>query len=395
MIYDYLTNSGVIVPDTADTRNEVVNEWKQALSQDLVTDDETPEGLLINAETLARQAVARNNAKLANQINPNIAEGVFLDAIWALTGGQRYQATHTIVYNVILRGVPGTIIPESTIIQSGNNQFESLSQVTLNASGQATVNFQSIELGAIPCPVNTLTQIITPVLGLETVNNPLSGRLGKEQESDQAARIRRRNTLALQGRALPEAIISDLYALDGVRSLAFRENTSDQTAVIDGISMKPHSIWVCVDGGSDTDIATSLLNTKSLGAGYNGSTVIDVVEPTSGQTYEVMFDRPTQIPIYIKVTIKNNTSTLNPNLVIRESIMNYVNGDQEGEEGFVVGANVSPFELASAINREYPILFIRKVEISKDGINYSIDELEIALDQLAVTTQGLITVVLE
>lgn len=395
MIYEYLTNSGVIVPDTANTRDEVVNEWRQALGQDLVTDDETPEGLLINAETLARQAVARNNAKLANQINPNIAEGVFLDAIWALTGGQRYQATHTIVYNVILRGVPATIIPEGTVVQSGNNQFESLSQVTLNASGQATVNFQAIGLGAIACPVNTLTQIITPILGLETVNNPLNGILGKEQESDQAARIRRRNTLALQGVALPEAIISNLYALDGVRSLAFRENVTNETQVIDGITLKPHSIWVCVDGGSDTDIATSLLNTKSIGAGYNGSTIIDVVEPISGQTYEVMFDRPTQIAVYIKVTIKNITSTLNPDLVIRGSIMNYVNGDQEGEEGFVVGANVSPFELASAVNREYPILFIRKVEISRDGINYSIDELAIALDQLAVTTQGLITVVIE
>lgn len=395
MIYEYLTSSGVIIPDTAATRTEVVNEWKQALGQDLVTDDETPEGLLINGETLSRQAVARNNAKLANQINPNIAEGIFLDAIWALTGGQRYQATYTIVYNVLLTGVPATIIPEGTIVQSGNNQFESLSQVTLNASGQATVNFQAIGLGAIPCPVNTLTQIITPVLGLETVNNPLSGILGKEQESDQAARIRRRNTLALQGVALPEAIISHLYALEGVRSLAFRENVANETQIIDGITMKPHSIWVCVDGGSDTDIATSLLNTKSLGAGYNGSTVIDVVEPISGQTYQVMFDRPTPVTIYIRVTVKNNTSSLDPNLVIRQAIMNYVNGDQEGEEGFVVGANVSPFELASAVNREYPTLFVRKVEISTNGTDYSTEELPIALNQLAVTTQGLITVVIE
>ena len=86
-MYEYLTESGVIVPDTADTRNEVVSEWRNALGQDLITDDETPQGLLINAETIARQEVARNNANIANQINPDLAEGVFLDAIWALTGG--------------------------------------------------------------------------------------------------------------------------------------------------------------------------------------------------------------------------------------------------------------------------------------------------------------------
>lgn len=395
MIYEYLTNSGVIVPDTAETRNEVADEWKLALGQDLVTDDETPQGLLINGETLARQAVARNNAKLANQINPNIAEGIFLDAIWALTGGQRFRATPTIVYNVLLTGVPSTIIPEGTIAQSGNNQFESLSQVTLNASGQAQVNFQSLALGAIPCPANTLTQIITPVLGLETINNPLNGVIGKEQENDQVSRIRRRRTLALQGRALPEAIISDLYSLDGVRSLAFRENVANETAVIDGITMKPHSIWVCVDGGSDSDIATSLLNTKSLGAGYNGAIHIDVIEPVSGQSYEVQFDRPEQVLVYIRVTIKNNSSSLDPNLVIRQAIMRYVDGEQEGEEGFVVGANVSPFELASAVNREYPTIFVKKVEISTNGTDYTTDEIQIALDQLAVTTEGLITVVIE
>ncbi len=394
-MYEYLTESGVIVPDTADTRNEVVSEWRNALGQDLITDDETPQGLLINAETIARQEVARNNANIANQINPDLAEGVFLDAIWALTGGGRYKATHTIVKNVELRGVPTTSVPEGTILQSGSNQFESISQTTLNASGKAVVNFQSLALGAIPCPVNTLTQIITPVLGLETTNNPLSGVLGKEEETDQAARLRRRNTLALQGRALPEAIISDLYSLDGVRSLAFRENVSNETAIIDGIEMKPHSIWVCVDGGSDSDIAKSLLNTKSLGAGYNGDVNISVVETVSGQTYEVLFDRPEPVLIYIRVIIKKNNTAIDANLAIRSSIIRYVSGEQEGEQGFVVGNSVSPFELASAVNREYPTLYVKKVEVSTDNVVYSSDTLPIALDEIAITTEGLILVVTE
>ena len=394
-MYEYLTESGIIVPDTADTRNEVASEWRNALGQDLIIDDETPQGLLINAETIARQEVARNNANIANQINPDLAEGVFLDSIWALTGGGRYKATHTIVQNVELRGVPATRVPEGTILQSGNNQFESISQATLNESGRAFANFQSLALGAIPCPVNTLTQIITPVLGLETTNNPLSGVLGKEEETDQAARLRRRNTLALQGRALPEAIISDLYSLDGVRSLAFRENVSNETAIIDGIEMKPHSIWVCVDGGSDSDIAKSLLNTKSLGAGYNGDVNISVVETVSGQAYEVLFDRPEPVLIYIRVTIKKNNTAIDANLAIRSSIIRYVSGEQEGEQGFVVGNSVSPFELASAVNREHPTLYVKKVEVSTDNVVYSSDTLSIALDEIAITTEGLILVVTE
>lgn len=395
MIYDYQSKSGVIVPDTANVREEVANEFKEALGQDLDTSDSTPQGLLINAETVARQSVANNNALLANQINPNIAEGVFLDAIWGLTGGQRLKATKTLVYNVLLKGIPSTTIAEGLIVQSGSNEFTSISTVTLNAQGSASVTFQAVNSGAIACPINTLTQIITPVLGLESVNNPIAGVIGKEEESDQAARKRRRNTLALQGVALPEAIISNLYDLDGVKSLAFRENTANETAIIDGITMKPHSIWACINGGSEQDIAKTLLNTKSLGAGYNGNIEVNVIDETSGQRYKVQFDRPEEILIYIKVTVNTTYSSVDPYTAIASAIINYANGEQEGEVGFVVGSSISPFEISGAVNREYPSLFVKKVELSTDGVNYAVAEINIALDQLAITTEGLVSVVVE
>lgn len=397
MSYEYLTESGVVVPDTSDTRKQVVTEWKQALGQDLITDDETPQGLLINAETEARQAVARANAAIANQINPNIAEGVFLDAIWALTGGQRVQATYTQVQAVNLAGIAGTVIPEGSLAQAGDYQFKSVSQVVLNAEGKATVNFQAVDIGAIPCVANTLNKIVSSVLGWETVNNPNEGVVGKEEESDQAARIRRKRTLALQGRALPEAIVSDLYSLEGVKSLVFRENVTNEKKVVDGtpFELEPHSIWVCIDGGSDSDIAESLLNSKSLGVGYNGKQKLSVLEPISGQHYDVQFDRPEDVLIYIKVTVKPNVSAIDPQLVVRNSIINYVNGEQEGETGFIVGTDVSPFELSAAINREYPQLFVKKVEVSlsPEEESYSSEVIAIHLDQIARVTSATITVV--
>ena len=44
-VYDYLTTTGVIVADTADTRNEVITEYRDIFGEDLITDNETPEGL--------------------------------------------------------------------------------------------------------------------------------------------------------------------------------------------------------------------------------------------------------------------------------------------------------------------------------------------------------------
>ena len=77
----YVTNTGVIVPDTADVKTQVQNEFKEALGQDLSLEDSTPQGRLIDAETIARKAVLTNNAQIANQLNPNTASGVYLDAI--------------------------------------------------------------------------------------------------------------------------------------------------------------------------------------------------------------------------------------------------------------------------------------------------------------------------
>src|SRR6478752_8892109 len=109
--FDYVTTTGTIVPDTSTLLADVQDEYGAALGADIVVDPNTPQGAMITAEVIARTAVLSNNALVANQINPNLAGGVFLDAIWQLTGGQRLAATRSVVPGVELSGLPGTIIP--------------------------------------------------------------------------------------------------------------------------------------------------------------------------------------------------------------------------------------------------------------------------------------------
>ena len=199
--------------------------------------------MLITAEALSRAAVVNNNAAVANQINPNVAGGVFLDAIMAFTGMQRTAQTQTQVPNVTVAGVAGTIIPQGSLAQTAaGDQFQTLSQVTIPAGGNTLVNFASVAYGAIPCAAGALTQVVSSILGWETVNNATAGTLGATTQSDQAARALRQNTLAFQGVSLAEAITSSLYATEGVTSLTFQENVSPNTLVINGITMVGHSI---------------------------------------------------------------------------------------------------------------------------------------------------------
>src|ERR1700710_2603675 len=106
--YEYLTQNGVIVADTAALLADTQGEYQSVFGADLVVTPDTPQGVLITAEALARAEVVNNNAALANQINPNIAGGIFLDAIMWLTGMQRTPQTKTLVPEVILFGVEGT-----------------------------------------------------------------------------------------------------------------------------------------------------------------------------------------------------------------------------------------------------------------------------------------------
>lgn len=392
--YQYISSSGVIVADTADTLADVQAEFKAAFGEDLIVTPNTPQGTLITAEVLARDDVQRNNAVLANQINPNLAGGVFLDAIMALTGSKRTPATKSEV-TATLTGAPSTIIPEGAIAQTTDgDQFALASAVIIPLSGTIDALFYSVEFGPIPAAVGALNAVVSGVLGWETVTNAAAAIPGQLTQSDQAARALRRNTLAIQGQSVAEAITSGLYTVEGVKSLQFRENVENTTQTIDGISLVAHSVWSCVDGGTDLAVASMLLRKKSGGANWNGDVEIDVLEAASGQTFPVKFDRPDDVNVQLRITIRAGAPVADPVSTVRAAVMTYVNGDLDGEPGFAVGESVSPYEIGGAVNRSTPPIFVTKVEVSlATPTVWSTDTLDIALNEIARISEGAIAVV--
>lgn len=387
--YTYITTNGLIVPNTSTLLATVQSEWQAAFGADLIVTPDTPQGVMITAETLARSNVLQNNAVLANQINPNYAGGVFLDAIMALTGMERVAATKTLVPGVTLSGVAGTIIPSGSKAKTdAGDIFESVTICTIGSGGTVTVDFQAVETGEVPCAIAALNTIVTGILGWDNINNTTAGTLGKDLQADSGARAFRKNTLAFQGISLAEAITSALYAIPEVKSLTFRENTTNSTATIDGISMVAHSVYACVDGGTDLEVASALLENKSSGSAWNGGTSVSIVEPSSGQTYTVLFDRPTVKDVLVRATVSGITSA-----EAKQAILDYAQGNINGLAGFVVGAAVSPFEIAGAIMAENPAGYVSSVEVSfASPISWVSTSLSIGINEKASTASGYITV---
>ena len=374
MPYNFVNATGVILADTSTLKTEVEAEYQDVFGADLDLAPETPEGILITAETTSRAGIATNNAQLANQINPNRAGGVFLDAIWALTGGARAGATSsTFPTPPNVTGVAGTPIPEGSLAATAaGDQFITLGDVTLSTpDGLGSVAFASVEKGPIPCAIGELSSIISGVLGWETVTNTVAAELGTDTQTDISARRERNDTLGAQGSGISVAIFSNVRAVTGVRSLTFRENITASGTVIDGVTLVANSIWVCVDGNdeaSELDIATALLGAKSPGAAWNNGTSGDTVsqnvtDPLSGQVYTVLYDKPDLIPVEYQVTV-SSSNVSNAEAIVKSAILAYAAGELDGEPGLVVGADVSPFEAAGAINVVEPRIQVKLVEVT-------------------------------
>lgn len=372
-VYDFIASTGVIMTDAADILAEVIAEYKNSFGADLNTDASTPQGMLITIEALSRIAVADNNAALANQINPNISGGVFLDALLALTGSFRVPSSPSLVLCTIV-GVAGTFIPAGSLIsQSGGSpQFFSVANVTIPTGGTLIgVQFQSVDNGAIAAAANTLIVVVSNILGWTSVTNPAAAILGTLTQSDTQARLQRTNTLAAQGNSLAYNVISNLYLLPGVApaGLTFQENVASITQTINEISMVSHSLYACVGGSaSNLAVATTIQNSKAAGCAYNNGLGIPVsqvvVDPYSGQSITVLFDTPSFITVNIDVTVHLFTTVEDVVNAVKNAIMNYVNGNLPGQAGFSVGQSVSPYQIAAAISYQIPGLFIQDVEVA-------------------------------
>lgn len=395
--YQYIIETGLIVPETSTVLEDVRTEFRTALGADLTVEPSTPQGALITAETVARTAVIENNAAVANQINPNLAGGVFLDAIWALTGGGRFKAAPSSV-DAALNGLPGTVIPSGSLASTVDGiQFELTSGVVLDGTGFGVGHFQAVEPGPLVVAPGGLNQVVSAILGWDSVVNSSPADGGRAEESDIASRLRRRNTLSLQNVGLPEAIVSALYNVTGVKSVAFRENTANVPSIIDGVTLVPHSVFACVDGGADEGIGSvswTLLQNKSLGADWNGSTTVLVYDEVSGQQYPVKFSRPTPIGIQARFTVRSMGGMLTDVLSsVQNAVLAYAAGEIDGEPGFGVGRSVSAFELAGAVTRQIPNLYVQLCEISLlSPVSWGTSEIPITISQVAQIFAGNISV---
>ena len=388
--YNFLSNNGIVIADTADVKENIQNEYLAALGADLPLEDATPQGRLIDIETDARVQVLENNAIVSNSINFNLASGIMLDAWGANFGLERGAAASSIV-TATLTGVAGTTISAgSQAATQAGDIFYLENQVTIPASGTVTATFLSLEKKAVPCPINSLTKIIDGTLGWETINNSTAAILGNDKESDASFKQKFYDSGLFSGMSLVADYDNAIMKIDNVISCYVKDNGENTSVVYDTVTLAPHSVFVCVDGGDNTEIATAIFRRKSAGSDWTAitgkSVTVDVVDETYGDTYAVTFNRPTEVSIYVALTVDAGTSTV-PDLetAIKDAITNYINT-------LKIGGDVILLSLAAAITAAVPGINLTTLTIGTSGGSLSSSNITIHINEAAKTEASNITV---
>lgn len=308
---NFNSQTGFSVSETSDIRDDVAQDWVEAFKEqgrpDLSTDPETPQGQIIDSQTAAIHQKDVELAFLAQQFNPQTASGRWQDALAKIYFINRKPAINSTCV-CTLTGINGTTVTAGVLIRSTYDQtLWSLNEdATIGANGTTTATFTCQSEGAIQAGVATLTQIVTTVPGWDAVTNATAAEVGQLVESQAAFEARRYQSVALNGRSTTAAVYARVAEANNVIAAYVTDNKTNVNKTVDGYTLSPHSIYVAVIGGDDDDIAEAIYNSVSAGCDYNGNTTVNVTDPNTGGVEAVTFMRPTQLPLYVKVTIQDD-----------------------------------------------------------------------------------------
>ena len=260
----------------------------------------------IDGQTLGVFAESTSNLdQLAEDVyhsfNPQSAIGSALSRLVQLNGIRRIEGTHSTV-DLLCVGQQGTIIPAGSLVKSTatNATFETVAQVTIPAAGQIAVAAQGSVKGALQAPAGTLSKIDTPIFGWQTVTNSVDAIPGRDEETDEQLRLRRRASTSTPGQATVDAIFGALSNIPEVLQVAVFENDTD---TVDGNGLPAHSVYAVVDGGTAQEILDTIWLKKSAGVTTFGATSGTVTD-SIGNPHTLNFGRPQDTNAWVTVNLQ-------------------------------------------------------------------------------------------
>lgn len=303
-----------------------------------------PVGQTVSSSTTGEQFTTSGAISLA----PSNASGITLSVI-TLQNSTAYTVTYsntttsnTITFTSdasatvleILNGLRSVIVSAhpsliatvvgTTLVIDRNDVFQTVNFTTSSNLGITKVRtvgeVVATVAGPVNQPANTIDTILTPLLGWDSVINPVAATSGENRETDEELRLRFRNGKFDRATNSIDSIYSALINTDGVTEVTIYEN---DTSVVDANGVPAHSFLPIVSGGLSTSIANAIWENKPIGILSYGNTTV-TINDSNGFPHAISFSRPNPVVVYITMDITTDVNfPANGNDAIKTALIDY------------------------------------------------------------------------
>lgn len=235
-------------------------------------------------------------------------------------------------------------------------------------------DYVSDTFGPVTQSVGTINTIATPVLGWDSVSNPISATPGRLIESDEDLRYRFSISKYERASNILESLYSALVNVDDVDEVVVYENDTDIT---DENGIPPHSFLPIVSGGITSVIGQTIWQNKPIGIRSYGNTDVTIYD-SQGFAHTISFERPNPVPIYMEIVLDtNNLFPQDGVQKIKEALETYMDAN------FGIGADVIYSRLYTPIN-SIPGHQVNSLLIGKSPTDLSEANIDIAFNEINV-----------
>ena len=328
-----INTTGATAPTYSELQSYLIGKAQSIYGPDLYVDSDSP---IYQLASVWAESINDCNSAIINALNafsPTYAQGAGLSSLVKINGISRLVSTNSTAV-VTLIGQAGTIINNGLVADSQNNQYSLPPSIIIPITGSTAVLATSVSPGAISSPANSITTIVTPTLGWQSVNNVAASVPGAPVESDAELRIRQAISTAYPALTVNQAILAAVANVNSVTQSVLYENSTGTT---DSNGVPGHSISVVTQGGDPVAIAQAIANRKTPGTGTYGNTSETVNVGNTSVTIQFSVAVPQVIHAVIHIHPLTGYTT-NIGLALQNNLVNFIAGAEIGQNVYLTQA---------------------------------------------------------
>ena len=378
--------TGISVPVYSDVLDYLQEQYRAIYGQDIDLDADTQDG-----QWVAILAQAINDANMTIEqtyqaYSPTFAQGIGLSSVVKINGIRRHVASLSSVA-VTAVGQAGTDISNTIVGDSLNlnSQWQLSSGVVIPPEGQVVATAVCLTTGAVQADIGTITKILTPVPGWQTVTNTTAAISGQPIESDAALRRRQTYSVANPSQTVVVGIQGAIASVPGVIRTVVYENP---TPVPDGNNIPAYSMAAIVEGGDINAVAQAIALRKTPGSPTYGTTSVMVFD-SRGLPSRINFFPLAEVPITVQIhlTALTGFSAIIENAIIAQ-VVAFINSLPIGYDCYLTKV-IAATELSGDAGLTYEVT---QVYQARGAATPGLSDIAIIYTEAATTNSSLITV---